>query len=245
MKQFAFAWACVGILLGLGLYGGYEIPATLLGLFCGWWTLARVQGKGEWSIGKVAQDWLAGMLHILSHFRPPLLLGRRQTVLVLMAVTGLAAILFPPFESEISNRIYHQTHSDGYAFLLNAPRASQYETIRIDYGRLGLECLAILLTGGVALLVIGSNGQGPKARGPAEDEVNALLRAVIEGFRGVAQQRKDTLSEADLNRICAFFFAQQKSYGLDFAREHLQYELEKYQREGLREDYRARASSPA
>jgi hypothetical protein len=162
-----------------------------------------------------------------------------------MALAGLAAILFPPFESEISNRIYHQTQSDGYAFLLTPPSENQYETIRIDYGRLGLECLAILLTGGVALLVMGSKGQRPKPRRPAENEVDALLRAVIGGFRGVARHRGDTLSEADLKRICAFFFTQQENYGLDFAREHLQYELEKYQREGLREDNRARASSPA
>ncbi len=242
MKQFVFAWACVGTLLGLGLFGGYEIPAILLGLFGGGWTLARVQGKGQWPLGKVAQDWSAGILHVLSHLRPPLLLDRRQTALALMALAGLAAILFPPFESEISNRIYHQTQSDGYAFLLTPPSERPYETIRIDYGRLGLECLAILLTGGVAFLVMGSKGQGTNASRPAKDE--SLLRAVIGGFRGVAQQRGDTLSEADLKRICAFFFTQQENYGLDFAREHLQYELEKYQREGLREDYRAGASSP-
>jgi hypothetical protein len=77
MKQFVFAWACVGALLGLGLFGRYEIPATLLGLFGGGLTLARVQGKEDWPLGKVSQDWSAGILHVLSHLRPPLLLDRR------------------------------------------------------------------------------------------------------------------------------------------------------------------------
>jgi hypothetical protein len=64
-------------------------------------------------------------------------------------------------------------------------------------------------------------------------------------FRGIAKKRGESLSDAELKRICAFFHHQQQTYGLEFTREHLDYELAKYEREGLRTDYRVQSYSPA
>jgi hypothetical protein len=247
MKQFVLAWVCVGVLILLGAFGGVEVPATLLGIVGAVVLIARLQGKGEWAIGNVAQDLRGAMVRVLSHLLlPQRVLDRRRGILALMALAGLTAIIFPPFMSEIDNRLYRQAEFDGYAFLFKPPsETNRYESVHIDYGRLGLEFVAIFLTGGLVLLLLGSQARRLAETSPADEAVGELLQSVVAGFRGIAKKRGESLSDAELKRICAFFQHQQQTYGLEFTREHLDYELAKYEREGLRADYRVQTNSLA
>jgi hypothetical protein len=241
MRQFLLAWICVAALVMIGAFVSFEVSASLVFIVCVFALIARLQGKGNWAVSDVVRDIRGAVLRLLSH----LLLTRgvvdkRRSILALMVLAGLAAILLPPWTSETNNRLYHQQQFEGYAFMLAPPKTVYYQSIHIDYGRLGLEFASIILTGGLLFLLFGSSESRRSAQErPTKDDVHALLQLVVKGFHGVANKRGESLSEADVKRICAFFYHQQQTFGLEFTREHLHYELEKYQREGLRDDYRA------
>jgi hypothetical protein len=169
----------------LGAFGGFEVAATLLGIVGAVVLIARLQGKGDWAIGNVARDLRGAIVRVLSHLLlPQRILDRRRGILALMALAGLTAIVFPPFMSEIDNRVYRQAEFDGYAFLFTPPsQANRYASVHIDYGRLGLEFVAIFLTGGLILLLLGSQERRTVETSPADEAVGELLQSVVAGFR--------------------------------------------------------------
>jgi len=199
----------------------------------------HLQGKGNWAVGTVADDIRAAILRLFSHLLLPQGIAESQkSILALMTLAALIAILLPPWTSDIDYPSYHVQQFYGYGFVLAPPSLRRsYQSMHIDYGRLGLEFVSILLTGGLLALLSGS----PRSRGVrvTNDKADKFLQSVVRGFHCVADKRGESLSDAQLKRICAFFSHQQQTLGTEFSREHLVYELEKYEREGLRSDYRA------
>jgi len=79
VKQFVRAWVCVGVLILLGAFGGFEVAATLLGIVGAVVLIARLQGKGDWAIGNVARDLRGAIVRVLSHLLlPQRILDRRR-----------------------------------------------------------------------------------------------------------------------------------------------------------------------
>lgn len=81
------------------------------------------------------------------------------------------------------------------------------------------------------------NKCSPTAKTP-DDKIIAIYSLVSSAFRTAAERRGERIPEVFLNTIVAGFLQINENKGEDFMREHLQYETDKYLREGLRSDYR-------
>jgi hypothetical protein len=77
--------------------------------------------------------------------------------------------------------------------------------------------------------------------GPSPEMSDALIldiyRRVGCAFREVAKERGEFIESAVVNGIVLKFLEAYRGFGSDFFEEHLQYEIQKYKREGLRADY--------
>jgi hypothetical protein len=77
--------------------------------------------------------------------------------------------------------------------------------------------------------------------GPSAKMSDALIldiyRQVGCAFRKVGDERREFVESAVINVIVLEFLEAYRRAGPDFFKEHLQYELETYKREGLRADY--------
>jgi hypothetical protein len=57
--------------------------------------------------------------------------------------------------------------------------------------------VAIFLTGGLVLLLFGSQERRTVETSPADEAVGELLQSVVAGFRGIAKKRGESLSDAE------------------------------------------------
>ena len=65
-----------------------------------------------------------------------------------------------------------------------------------------------------------------------------LLQKVIFEFQEAAKLRNEELPQYVLENILLKFMKVYEIQGKDFCKSHLSYEIDKYIREGLREDYK-------
>ncbi len=68
-----------------------------------------------------------------------------------------------------------------------------------------------------------------------------VISQCSERFSKVAKERGEDLDAAALANISSKFIIVYEEFGMKFYKEHLKYELDKFRKEGLREDYRGRA----
>lgn len=71
-----------------------------------------------------------------------------------------------------------------------------------------------------------------------EEEAAMLLQKVIFEFQEAAKLRNEELPQYVLENILLKFMKVYEIQGKDFCKSHLSYEIDKYIREGLREDYK-------
>lgn len=60
---------------------------------------------------------------------------------------------------------------------------------------------------------------------------------ICSSFRKVSIEREERIAANSLNTIALKFFNVYEEFGDDFMKEHLEYELNKYSKEGLRPEY--------
>ena len=72
----------------------------------------------------------------------------------------------------------------------------------------------------------------------SDAEILAMHQKVATAFHIAAEQKGERLSAGIKNAIVLTFLQIREAAGDKFADEHLAYELQKYSREGLREDYK-------
>ena len=64
-----------------------------------------------------------------------------------------------------------------------------------------------------------------------------IYKRISSAFRQVSEKRRELLEAGIINRIVLFFIMIYQAQGAEFFKSQLQYELAKYEREGLRADY--------
>ncbi|TBR76190.1 MAG: hypothetical protein EPN64_08825 [Burkholderiaceae bacterium] len=78
--------------------------------------------------------------------------------------------------------------------------------------------------------------------GPSSDmtdaEIVAMYRKVAGAFDRAASQKGEVLSAGIKSRIVLYFFVTRETVGEDFIDKHLDYEVDRYLTDGLRDDYR-------
>ena len=72
----------------------------------------------------------------------------------------------------------------------------------------------------------------------SDDEIMAMYEKVGTAFHQAAEIRGERLSAGIKNGIVLYFLQIKESHGERFTDEHLLYEIQKYRREGLRDDYK-------
>lgn len=71
-----------------------------------------------------------------------------------------------------------------------------------------------------------------------DEEILAIYTKISTAFRQAAEQKGERIPAGSLNAIAWKFMQVKEQFGQPFFDEHLEYEVEKYLREGLRDDYR-------
>jgi hypothetical protein len=82
-----------------------------------------------------------------------------------------------------------------------------------------------------------ANG-GPPTHKTTDRQIVEIYEKVGSAFRTASKQRGEHLSAPNLNFIVLKFLTVHEMLGRDMVESHLQYEVDKYIKEGLREDYR-------
>lgn len=71
----------------------------------------------------------------------------------------------------------------------------------------------------------------------SDDEIVAIYSAVAKAFSEAAKQRGERIAPENINAIAWQFMRVKEQFGDAFLVEHLEYEIEKYMLEGLRDEY--------
>lgn len=82
-----------------------------------------------------------------------------------------------------------------------------------------------------------ARGIAPSSK-TSDEKIIEIYQKVGTAFRQVATQRGEIISAGVLNNIILKFFQAYEGYGQKMFDSHLNYELLKYQNEGLRPDYK-------
>lgn len=82
-----------------------------------------------------------------------------------------------------------------------------------------------------------TRGIAPSSK-TSDEKIIEIYQKVGTAFRQVATQRSEIISAGVLNNIVLKFFQIYEGYGQEMFDSHLNYELSKYQNEGLRPDYK-------
>lgn len=72
----------------------------------------------------------------------------------------------------------------------------------------------------------------------SDREIVEMYKKVGTAFRAVAEKRGERLPAGTMNYIVLKFFQVRELLGAAMVDQHLDYEIKKYQEEGLRQDYR-------
>jgi hypothetical protein len=98
-----------------------------------------------------------------------------------------------------------------------------------------LEISAAVIVSGYRQIA-SQHGCAPTAE-TSDQEVLAIYSKVGSAFQRVANQRREHLRAGIINRVVLKFLQVKEKMGDQFLDEHLSYELDKFQREGLRPEY--------
>jgi hypothetical protein len=93
-----------------------------------------------------------------------------------------------------------------------------------------------LIVGGYRSLA--SRNKCPPTEAVADAEIIATYSEVGTAFREASHKRGEHLPAGTMNFIVWKFLVMRETMGKEMMDSHLEYEIEKYLREGLREDYR-------
>jgi tetratricopeptide (TPR) repeat protein len=85
---------------------------------------------------------------------------------------------------------------------------------------------------------LGAHNKCPPTAKTSDDEITGVYSLVGSAFQHAAKQRGEHIPAEFINTIVAGFLQMYERWGDSFMREHLRYEIDKYLREGLREDFR-------
>jgi tetratricopeptide (TPR) repeat protein len=85
---------------------------------------------------------------------------------------------------------------------------------------------------------LGASNRCPPTTNTSDQKIVEIYSLVGSAFQAAAKRRGERVPAIFLNRIVSGFLQIYEGKGEDFMQEHLQYEIEKYLREGLRPDYR-------
>ncbi|MEX3901077.1 hypothetical protein [Paraburkholderia sp. BR10954] len=72
----------------------------------------------------------------------------------------------------------------------------------------------------------------------SDQEILDIYQRVLTAFHQVATERGERLNAGIKNHIALYFFQPHESHPPEFFEQHLEYELDKYRKTGLRESYR-------
>jgi len=71
----------------------------------------------------------------------------------------------------------------------------------------------------------------------SDEKVIEIYQLICSSFRDASNKRNESIPADNLNTIAMKFFNVYEQFGEDFMKEHLDFELEKYRKEGLRPEY--------
>lgn len=71
----------------------------------------------------------------------------------------------------------------------------------------------------------------------SDEKVIEIYQLICSSFRDTSNKRNERIPADNLNTIAMKFFNVYEQFGEDFMKEHLEFELEKYRKEGLRPEY--------
>lgn len=71
----------------------------------------------------------------------------------------------------------------------------------------------------------------------SDEKVIEIYQLICSSFRDASNKRNERIPTDNLNTIAMKFFNVYEQFGEDFMKEHLDFELEKYRKEGLRQEY--------
>ncbi len=77
----------------------------------------------------------------------------------------------------------------------------------------------------------------PPTKKMTDEEIIKISQETMTAFKQTAEQRNEQIQAGYLFAIAMKFFSVYEQLGEKFYQEHLEYELNKYLNEGLREDY--------
>lgn len=70
-----------------------------------------------------------------------------------------------------------------------------------------------------------------------DEKVIEIYQLICSSFKKASNERNERIPTDNLNTIAMKFFNVYEQFGEDFMKEHLEFELEKYRKEGLRPEY--------
>lgn len=71
----------------------------------------------------------------------------------------------------------------------------------------------------------------------SDEKVIVIYQLICSSFRNSSNKRNERIPADNLNTIAMKFFNVYEEFGENFMKEHLEFELEKYRKEGLRPEY--------
>lgn len=71
----------------------------------------------------------------------------------------------------------------------------------------------------------------------SDEKVIEIYQLICSSFRNASNKSNEPIPADNLNTIAMKFFNVYEQFGEDFMKEHLEFELEKYRKEGLRPEY--------
>lgn len=71
----------------------------------------------------------------------------------------------------------------------------------------------------------------------SDEKVIEIYQLICSSFRNASNKRNERIPADNLNTIAMKFFNVYEQFGEDFMKEHLEFELEKYRKDGLRPEY--------
>lgn len=71
----------------------------------------------------------------------------------------------------------------------------------------------------------------------SDEKVIEIYQLICSSFRDASNKKNDRIPVDNLNTIVMKFFNVYEQFGEDFMKDHLEFELEKYRKEGLRPEY--------
>ena len=85
---------------------------------------------------------------------------------------------------------------------------------------------------------LAKENNSPPTSKTSDDEIIDIYHIVGAAFNEASEKRNEIISDGNLNTIVLKFIIVYEQFGKDFFADHLIYEIEKYLREGLRDDYK-------